>query len=245
MPSDAQVTILPECARIDVGAEVPCLFPDPAGYAVSQALLVGPEGAPRVLVRYDPRRVARLGMRDRAYPAALAKAYGASTLVFVVPAFDAERAGPGAGIYVVRDHINLLGDNPLIGASEASGSSRFLDLSGAYNADLRNEALGRRTRNGLNIAECLYIGVKNFNEDAGRAVAALREFGPVLCGPWLVPEVIAARSRGVNVLAFACATGAQLAVDWAGEEEWYEELGRMARLAVSGREEARSYRMER
>lgn len=245
MPSDAQVTILPECVQLDLRGEVSCPFPDPARYAVSQALLAGPGGALSVLVRYDPRHVARLGMRDRVYPAALAKAYGAGTLVFVVPAFDTVRAGPEGGIYVVRDHINLLGDNPLIGSSDASGSSRFLDLSGAYNADLRSEALEKCDRNGLNTAECVYVGVENLNEEAKHAVAVLKEFGPVLCGPWLVPEVIAARSRGVNVLAFACATGAQLTVDWTGGGEWYEEFGRMARMAVSGLEEVRPYRMDR
>jgi purine-nucleoside phosphorylase len=113
-------------------------------------------------------------------------------------------------IGVVGDHINLTGENPLIGRSDSEGSPRFVDMSVAYSerlielAELSAAERGRVARRVI-LAECR-------PECAGGAEEArwANRLGAEAIGFGIAPFAIAATSQGIETLAFFGAADA----DW-------------------------------
>ena len=140
-----------------------------------------------------------------AFPARVAHALGAGTLV-VSNAAGSVRADltPGT-LMVITDHINLMFRNPLIGPVEP-GDVRFPDMSDPYDAELR--ALARRVGQDLGtpLAEGVYAGLLGPSYETRAEVRMLARLGADVVGMSTVPEVIVARALGLRVLGFSCVT---------------------------------------
>ncbi len=107
---------------------------------------------------------------------------------------------------VIRDHINLMGSNPLTGVEEADGSPAFLDLSAAYDEQLSELAMGVAKVEGMRVEEGVYVAVPGPSYETGAELRYMRVIGGDAVGMSTVPEVLAARLLGVRVLGISCIT---------------------------------------
>lgn len=103
---------------------------------------------------------------------------------------------PG-GWMAVRDHINLLAASPL------EGGANFIDMSEAYDPELRGLALGRARARGLTMHEGVYAAVRGPQYETPAEVRMLQRLGADAVGMSTVPEVLQARALGMRVAAFS------------------------------------------
>ncbi|MGH2718283.1 MAG: purine-nucleoside phosphorylase [Actinomycetota bacterium] len=140
---------------------------------------------------------------ESAATADYAAAWGAEVL-FLTNASGSLRTEIAAGdIGLIRDHINLMPDNPLRGQGTAV---EFLDLSAAYDQPLRARLAQAAEARGLRVAEVVYVAVAGPSFETPAEVRMLRMLGGDVVGMSTVPEVIMARRRGLRVLALTVVT---------------------------------------
>ncbi|MGC2110176.1 MAG: purine-nucleoside phosphorylase [Candidatus Korobacteraceae bacterium] len=129
--------------------------------------------------------------------------------------------GKGA-LVVLRDHINLQGQNPLTGANDDRLGLRHPDMTDAYNAQFRRFALNESELVGGDIFEGVYAAVTGPSFETPAEIRFLRAIGADLVGMSTVPEVIAGRHLGLEVLAISCVTN--MAAGMTGEKITAEEV---------------------
>jgi purine-nucleoside phosphorylase len=113
--------------------------------------------------------------------------------------------GQGA-LVVLRDHINLQGSNPLIGPNDERFGPRFPDMTHAYARDFRKFALEEGGKLGMVLHEGVYAALTGPSYEAPAEINYLATIGADLVGMSTVPEVIAARHMGLQVLGISCVT---------------------------------------
>lgn len=109
-------------------------------------------------------------------------------------------------LMVLRDHINLMGSNPLIGPNLDQFGPRFPDMTTAYSTDLRAHIKSVFQRVGLSYREGVYIGLSGPTYETPAEVEHLRRIGGDAVGMSTVPETIALRHMGIKVAAISCIT---------------------------------------
>jgi purine-nucleoside phosphorylase len=149
------------------------------------------EGYPAETVVFPMRVFARMGVRA----AVLTNAAGGIKLEY----------GQGR-LVVVTDHINLQGQNPLVGAEDPRLGARFIDMTEAYSKSYRQMALEAGKRLGVELGEGVYAGLLGPSYETPAEIRFLRAIGADLVGMSTVAEVIAARQLGIKVLAISCVT---------------------------------------
>jgi len=116
------------------------------------------------------------------------------------------RAGLRPGDFMaIKDHINLMGTNPLRGPV-ASGRERFVDLSEVYDRGLRKLLHRAAARNRLKLSEGVYLAVPGPSYETPSEIRAFARLGADAVGMSTVPEAIVARQCGVTVAALSCIT---------------------------------------
>ena len=106
---------------------------------------------------------------------------------------------------LIRDHINLMFRNPLIGAVE-TGDVRFPDMSEPYDAELADLARAVAAEQGTLLREGVYAGLLGPAYETPAEVRMLGVLGADAVGMSTVPEVIVARALGMRVLGVSCIT---------------------------------------
>jgi purine-nucleoside phosphorylase len=109
-------------------------------------------------------------------------------------------------LMVIDDHINLLGSNPLVGPNEDRFGPRFPDMTEVYATRLRAIAGEAAAARGLTIAHGVYAAVQGPSYETPAEIRYLRTIGADAVGMSTVPEAIAARHMGLEVLAISCIT---------------------------------------
>ena len=134
--------------------------------------------------------------------------------------------GQGA-LVILRDHINLQGQNPLTGANDERFGHRFPDMSYAYAKRLREIALEEAGRLGIARHEGVYAALAGPSYETPAEIRYLRTIGADLVGMSTVSETIAARHMGIEVLAISCVTNMAAGIlDKALDHEEVLEVGR-------------------
>ena len=140
------------------------------------------------------------------FPARVLGLAGVKVLVVTCAAGGiSPRALPG-GFMIFSDHLNLLGQPLLGGPHDVRWGPRFLDMSEAYDAALRQEARRAAKALGLKWFEGVYASVLGPQFETPAEVRGLRRLGADAVGMSAVPDVLAARQMGVRVLAIAAIT---------------------------------------
>ncbi len=103
-------------------------------------------------------------------------------------------------LVLVRDHINLLPDNPLRGPNDERIGPRFPDLLHTYDAQLRQKALTIAQAKGIRAIEGVYSALPGPNLETPAEYDMLRRMGSDCTGMSSVPEVLAARHMGLPVM---------------------------------------------
>jgi purine-nucleoside phosphorylase len=144
-------------------------------------------------------------------------------------------------LVALRDHINFMGWNPLVGANEtrfgyrAGAGLRFFDMTKAYSERLRALARAAAAEEGFALDEGVYLAVSGPSFETPAEIRAFRALGATLVGMSTVPETIVARHMGLEVLGLSCVTN--LAAGLGGSELSHEEVfaaGRKVELRLAG-----------
>jgi purine-nucleoside phosphorylase len=109
-------------------------------------------------------------------------------------------------LVLIRDHINLQGTNPLVGANDDRFGVRFPDMTHAYARDYRQMAREEAGKLGIVLEEGVYAGLLGPSYETPAEIEYLRRVGADLVGMSTVAEVIAARHMEMKVLAVSCVT---------------------------------------
>lgn len=109
-------------------------------------------------------------------------------------------------LVLLRDHINLQGTNPLIGANDDRFGVRFPDMTHAYSRAFREIAREEAAKQSLMLHEGVYAALLGPSYETPAEIEYLRRIGADLVGMSTVAEVIAARHMGLHVLAISCVT---------------------------------------
>jgi purine-nucleoside phosphorylase len=143
--------------------------------------------------------------RLTAFPARVARALGAPTLIVSNAAGGINRLWEPGDLMLIRDHINLMFRNPLIGLLEP-GDLRFPDMSAPYDAALGDSTLRIAAEQGIPLREGVYAALLGPAYETPAEVRMLERFGADAVGMSTVPEVIVAAALGMRVLGISCIT---------------------------------------
>jgi len=142
-----------------------------------------------------------------ALPVRVFAALGVRTLFVTNAAGGIRRTfGPGT-LMLIADHLNLMWRNPLTGPAER-GEERFPDMSDPYDRDLR--ALARRVavERGVALEEGVYCGLLGPSYETKAEIEMLKRCGADAVGMSTVPEVLAARARGLRCVGISVISNA-------------------------------------
>jgi purine-nucleoside phosphorylase len=145
---------------------------------------------------YDVTRVA--------LPIRVMKALGVRTLIVTNAAGGINAAFAPGDLMVIRDHLNMMFRNPLIGPNDPEVGVRFPDMSEAYSKRLRTIAHEAAAELGMKLQEGVYVGLLGPSYETPAEIRMLRTLGGDAVGMSTVPEVIAARHAGIEVLGISC-----------------------------------------
>jgi purine-nucleoside phosphorylase len=133
---------------------------------------------------------------------------GARTMVLSAAVGGLDPSLPAASMVVVRDHLNLMGTNPLAGWRYPDGSPAFVDVSDVYDAALSEAALAILRDHGTDVAEGVYAAMAGPAYETPAETEMLRRMGATVVGMSTVPEAVAARALGMRVLGLSFVTNA-------------------------------------
>lgn len=139
-------------------------------------------------------------MQDVAYPAYLAAALQTEVLIVTNAAGGINPAFGAGDIMLISDHINLLTSNPLTGAAADQSAERFISMRDAYDPSLRAMARRSAAAQGFDVREGVYAATAGPMYETDAEIRMLGILGADAVGMSTVPEVIAARQRGMRVL---------------------------------------------
>ncbi|HTM00378.1 MAG TPA: purine-nucleoside phosphorylase [Candidatus Omnitrophota bacterium] len=140
------------------------------------------------------------------FPVRVTRALGARTLIATNAAGGMNPLYRPSDIVAIVDHINLMGDNPLIGRNHDSLGPRFPDMSEPYDRSLIALAHEVALEERIALQSGVLVGVAGPNLETRAEYRFLRWAGADLVSMSLVPEAIAAVHGGMRVLAFAVVT---------------------------------------
>ncbi len=150
-------------------------------------------------------------MQEVTFPVRVMHALGARTLVVSNACGGMHPLWSPGDLVLLADHINLLGDNPLVGPNYDTLGPRFPDMSAPYDPALRE--LARTVARDLKITlrEGVYVAVVGPNLETRAEYRFLRSIGADVVGMSTVPEVIVAIHAGMRVLGVSIITDQCLA----------------------------------
>ncbi|MBM3808239.1 MAG: purine-nucleoside phosphorylase [Acidimicrobiia bacterium] len=115
-------------------------------------------------------------------------------------------------LMVIDDHINLMGNNPLVGPNDERFGLRFPDMTEVYAARLRAIADAAAAAQGVTIQHGVYVAVLGPSYETPAEIRAFRALGADAVGMSTAPEAIVARHMQMEVLGISCITNAAAGV---------------------------------
>ena len=140
------------------------------------------------------------------FPVRVMRALGVTTLVVSSACGGMHPLWAPGDLVLLADHINLLGDNPLIGPNDDRLGPRFPDMSAPYDPGLRALARQCALEQGTTLREGVYVAVPGPNLETRAEYRFLRAVGADVVGMSTVPEVTVAVHGGMRVLGLSIIT---------------------------------------
>jgi purine-nucleoside phosphorylase len=137
------------------------------------------------------------------FPVRLMAALGVKTLVLTNAAGGLNPDFQAGDLMLIGDHINFIGDSPLVGENVEAWGDRFPDMSRVYDPNLRRLAQEVARRRGLTLRQGVYVAVKGPQLETPAETRMFRQLGADAVGMSTVPEAIAAVHGGLRVLGIS------------------------------------------
>ncbi|MBW1865781.1 MAG: purine-nucleoside phosphorylase [Deltaproteobacteria bacterium] len=153
-------------------------------------------------------------MQQITLPVRVMQLLGVKTLIVsnaaggINPGFDV------GDIMVFTDHINLTGNNPLIGPNVDEWGPRFPDMSHVYDPNLIKLAEDAALQNNIRLQKGVYVGLAGPSLETGAEIRFLKTIGVDAVGLSTIPEVIAAVHGGMAILGFSVITNMNIPDDF-------------------------------
>lgn len=166
------------------------------------------EGVPVAVMNGRMHCYEGYSMAECAYPVAVLKAAGVGHIVLTNAAGGINPALRVGEFVLIRDHIKLVLDSPLVGedAAELGGAGRFFDMSDAYSRALREKIVSAAAINGMAVREGVYAYMGGPQFETPAEIAALAAMGADLVGMSTVPEAIMAAAIGLPAVGVSVVT---------------------------------------
>ena len=163
-------------------------------------------GRPVLAMQGRFHRYEGYSLQQATFPVRVFRQLGAKTLI-VSNACGGMNPDWNAGdLMLLSDHINLLGDHPLIGPNDERLGPRFPDCSTVYDEGLRQLAREVAAEQGTTLREGVYVAVPGPNLETRAEYRMLRAIGADVVGMSTVPEVLVAIHGGMRVLGISIIT---------------------------------------
>ncbi len=150
-------------------------------------------------------------LKEVTFPVRVMKKLGADIIIISNAAGGMNRFFKRGDLMLITDHINLFGDNPLIGPNDEELGPRFPDMSEAYSQQLIKLAKKIALKEKIRLREGVYAGLTGPTLETPAEYRFLISIGADAVGMSTVPEVIVANHMGMKVLGISCIT--DLAID--------------------------------
>jgi purine-nucleoside phosphorylase len=145
-------------------------------------------------------------MAEIVFPVRVMKLLGLQTLIVTNAAGAINESFQVGDFILIRDHINMIPDNPLRGPNLDALGLRFPNLNDAYSTELRRLARRAAESVGLSLREGVYVATPGPMYESPAEIQAYKRMGADLVGMSTVPEVIAALHCGLNILGISLVT---------------------------------------
>ena len=147
-------------------------------------------------------------MQEITYPVKVMKKLGVETFILTNAAGAVNETYRPSDLMILKDHINCMGTNPLIGPNDDTLGERFPDMSEVYKKDLRELAKKCAEELSIDIKEGVYLANSGPCYETPSEIHMARMFGADAVGMSTVPEAIVANYCGLRVLGISCISNA-------------------------------------
>jgi purine-nucleoside phosphorylase len=198
-------------------------FPRATAIGHAGRLVIGKlDDIPLAVMQGRPHLYEGYSAKGVTFPVQVLGRMGARALVLTNAAGGINPEYRKGALVLLCDHINLLGQNPLIGPNDDRIGVRHPDMTDAYNARFRRLVTAESERLGEKLSEGVYAAVTGPSFETPAEIRFLRTIGADLVGMSTVPEVIVARHMGLEVLAISCVSN--MAAGITGDKITEEEV---------------------
>jgi purine-nucleoside phosphorylase len=196
---------LADATRIPYG-EIPA-FPRSTAIGHAGQMVIGKAGAlPVAVMQGRVHLYEGYSAQEVAFPMRVLGRLGVKAVILTNAAGGINLNYQQGALVLIRDHINLQGANPLVGANDDRFGVRFPDMTRAYEASYRVLAREEAGKLGMTLDEGVYAALLGPSYETPAEIQYLRTIGADLVGMSTAFEVIAARQMGIKVLAISCVT---------------------------------------
>ncbi|HET9424569.1 MAG TPA: purine-nucleoside phosphorylase [Gemmatimonadaceae bacterium] len=182
-------------------------FPSSTVESHAGRLLCGTLGGKTVVAMQGRfHRYEGYSLQQVTFPVRVLKALGAQSLIVSNACGGMNPEWRAGELMLITDHINLIGDNPLVGANDDRLGPRFPDMSEPYDRGFQEMARAEARKRGITLREGVYVAVAGPNLETRAEYRFLRAIGADVVGMSTVPEVIVAVHAGMRVLGLSIIT---------------------------------------